>query len=117
MPARRRASTSAGVPAGAHQAYQIDASIAGPPASLSVGASGKAGLRALEVTASSLMLPVLTCGAEVPSPSNIRSHWPPIRSCMAGAVPRYGMCVMETPASWLKVAATMCCAVPLPDEQ
>ena len=48
------------------------------------------GLEQVRVTARILARPALCISIEVASSLNSTSTWPPIRSLMAGAVPRYG---------------------------
>src|SRR5690606_5320503 len=64
---------SAGVPAGAHIAYQVDTSYSGTPASATVGTSGKDGERSAEATANGWMEPARICEADEPRPSNATS--------------------------------------------
>ena len=34
----------------------------------------------------------------------MQGTWPPITSAMAGAAPRYGMCVMKVPVRFLNIS-------------
>jgi hypothetical protein len=45
-------------------------------------------------------LPARTCGSETSGLTNIRSMWPPSRSCIAGAAPRYVTNEKELPVSF-----------------
>ncbi|MCY1222760.1 hypothetical protein D9M69_392540 [compost metagenome] len=88
----------------------------GSPDSLAVGISGASGERFALVTASALSLPSFTCGSPETMLSNSTCTLPEIRSGTASAVPRYGMCVMNTLACALKASAVRCTTVPLPLE-
>ena len=68
--------------------YQALISTPGTPASAMVGTSGSCGLRAALKTASARTLPLLMCGITEDAVSKAICTWPPIRSTMAGPLPR-----------------------------
>src|SRR5690606_41033557 len=78
---------SAGVPAGAHMAYQVETSYSGTPASAAVGTSGKVGERCADATANGRIVPARMCDAEEPRPSNAISTWPVMRPVSIGPAP------------------------------
>jgi hypothetical protein len=82
-----RASTSGGVPLGAHMPNQMSRLAPGKPCSATVGTSGKNGERLALTMPSSLALPVRMCGNAMPG-SHTKSAWPESTSCSAGAAPR-----------------------------
>src|SRR4029453_15257097 len=102
--------------AGASTPNHDEASKPGNPASATVGTSGSAGARVLEVTASARSLPALICGSDGGRLSNISCTWPLRRSAKAGALPLYGTCVICTPAITLKSSPDRWIDVPLPDD-
>ena len=81
-----------------------------------VGTSLSCGLRSLPVTASARMRPERRCGSAAARPGNIAWVWPPSRSLMAGAMPRYGMCSMKAPVSCLNNSIVRCVSDPGPAE-
>ena len=83
-----RATTAAGVPAGASMPLHSVASSRGRPLSFMVGTSGNCGLRAGDVMASARILPASICGSMTTGVSNIIWICPASRSVMAGAEPR-----------------------------
>ncbi|KAG1303968.1 hypothetical protein G6F63_016655 [Rhizopus arrhizus] len=64
----------------------------GTPDSAMVGTSGNMLDRVGLPTPSARTLPPFKCGTADGPSANITSTCPPSRSCMAGALPRYGMC-------------------------
>ncbi|MNT58044.1 hypothetical protein D3C72_1954580 [compost metagenome] len=94
--------------------YQALISTPGTPASAIVGTSGSWALRLALSTASARTLPLLMCGITDDAVSNAICTCPPIRSTMAGPLPRYGMCVIRTPVASLNSSAAMCCVLPEP---
>ena len=86
-----RATTAAGVPAGATTPYHWSASKPATPAmplSATVGTSGNAAMRCVLLTASGRRRPLRTCGSTAGAPVKVASTWPAIRSLTDGAVPR-----------------------------
>ncbi len=83
---------------------------------MAVGTSGSTAERDLPVVASALTLPALMCSVIVGMASNIISIWPPSTSVRAPALPRYGMCTMDTPAITLNSSPAMWYGVPGPDD-
>src|SRR6516225_6924394 len=58
--------------------------------------------------------PALMCSIDSGKGLKITCTWPPSRSVVAGAPPRYGTWTMSTPAIILNSSPTTCCGVPLP---
>ena len=52
--------------------------------------AGQPGARFCDAAARALIRPLLLWAADEPRPSNMRSSWPVLRSCSAGAAPRGG---------------------------
>ena len=84
--------------------------------SATVGRSGSSAERVAVVTASARTLPPLMCGIDAAVVSNMSCTWPPIRSVIAPAAPRYGTCTMSTPAVSLNSSPAMWMPVPTPAE-
>ena len=83
-----RASTGAGVPAGATTAHHATISVPATPASAMVGTSGRAGLRRCPETASARARPAWICPSGDCSASASAGTCPAARSCSASAPPR-----------------------------
>ena len=79
-----------------------------------VGISGTTVTRSLVVTASPRRLPAFTCERIEGMLSKMTSTRPGIRSLIAGAPPRYGICVISTLASRLNNSPLRCSVVPFP---
>ena len=92
-----RLTMAGGVRAGANRPPQLSASMAPKPASAMVGTSGSAASRFVLVTASGTILPLLMCGAEVTTKSNIASMLPEVKSTSAALLDLYGMWVKWAP--------------------
>src|SRR4029453_15419183 len=81
-----------------------------------VGTSGKSGDRAVEVTASARKDPARICWRIEGILSKITWTWPPSRSVIAGAAPRYGTCCIFVPVIAMNISPDRCTEVPLPDD-
>src|SRR6266516_4891083 len=110
------AMTSCGVLAGTKKPNHENTSKPGKPDSAMVGRSGTTATRSLVVTASPRKLPAFTCSSTVGMLSKMTSTRPGIRSLIAGAPPRYGMCVIATFAIRLNNSPHRCSVVPLPED-
>ena len=84
------ATISFGVSFGTHSPYHSEAKKPGSPASSAVGIAGDDGSRVLPVTANGLTLPAATSDLKFDAGSIMKSICPANRSCIAGALPRYG---------------------------
>src|SRR5256886_16766112 len=76
-----------------------------------VGISDNTSKRVAVVTASGRSLPALMCSIDSGKGLKITCTWPPSRSVVAGAPPRYGTWTMSTPAVILNSSPTTCCGV------
>ncbi len=81
---------SFGVSFGTQSPYQSEAKKPGSPASSAVGIPGDDGSRVLPVIAKGLTLPAPTSDLKFDDGSIMKSICSARRSCMAGALPRYG---------------------------
>ena len=72
-----------------------------PPASATVGRSGKTGERLPLPSPRARILPAFTCGIDVLKVSNIKSTWPPSTSISAGALPSWELQHLEVAAGRL----------------
>src|SRR6218665_9881 len=104
-----RTTTGAGRPAGPRRPWNAKTSALVTPLSARVGTSGSSGERACDPIASVLTLPLLMMDRPEARSRNIAGTCPPMRSCMAGAAPRYGMCVMNVPVRFLNSSMARWC--------
>src|SRR5687767_14143754 len=86
------------------------------PASLTVGTSGTAGLRAGVVTASARIRPAFTLVTAGGIVEKTSATSPASSACTAGALPLYGTWIRSTPAMVLNVSPDRCNIVPLPED-
>src|SRR5215813_7725019 len=96
---------SVGVPLGAKSPNQPEKESDGHPTSRIVGISGACDIRVPLSTAYALMVPERTSVRSLGAGALIkRSIWPAIKSCIAGAPPRYGTRANCVPVSFRKKA-------------
>ena len=112
--ASRRCSTAGGVPAGASTPNHDSDSKPGSPLSATVGSSGAAAARAVEVTASPRTLPSLMNGSASAMLPNMSCTRPVIRS--GQGLPGLGRCTMSRPAMRFISSPARCCEKPMPPE-
>src|SRR6266508_3097639 len=72
---------------------------------------GSKSKRVALITANGRSLPALMCSIDSGKGLKITCTWPPSRSVVAGAPPRYGTWTMSTPAVILNSSPTTCCGV------
>ncbi|MNT31401.1 hypothetical protein D3C72_1672350 [compost metagenome] len=84
------------------------------PCSSSVGTLGNCGARLSDATAIALTLPCEASGAAVEMLSIVMTMWPPSRSVMTGAAPRYAACGTFTPILYSMVSAIRWLEMPTP---
>src|ERR1700682_450233 len=110
------ATTSLGVPEGAKTPYQVVMSSPGKPASAKVGTSASSSERRGDVTASARSLPPLIWPIADDVVSNMSCAWPDSISACAWLLPLYGMCVIDTPATFLNASPARCWVLPAPED-
>ena len=91
-------------------------SISGRPISVNEGTLGMWLERCGLVTASTLTLPLSTCGLTDSSGSTAAWTWPPTRFCTAGGVPLKGTWVRSVPVRRLRMTPAKCEELPAVNE-
>ncbi len=110
------AMTSLGVAAGANMPNQASTSNPGKPDSFSVGTSGSALEREIEVTAIGRRRPAFTLGTAAEMFSNRIWTSPPSTAAIEGPLPLNGTWSMSMPAASLNISPEICTEVPVPGE-
>ena len=107
---------SFGVPFGAHKPCQNGTSTSATPVSVIVGTSGMTNQRFLAATPNAFNCPLWTKGRVCDASTQMKSIWPPNRSCTAGAPPRYCTIGLFVPVLFWKSIVHIWAALPTPIE-